>query len=444
MEIRAFHVKEGDSVLISSGDSTILVDGGLSTPFRDHVIPELAGLDGLDLVLVSHIDNDHISGILDLIRLTSDWRVFDFHSGTAGSHLAEPALPKPPEIAKIWHNGFHKLVDDADGRIQQSLELDSQILGLSGTNPALLELYQNLTTGVASALELNYRLELSNLGIPLNPESDRTDELLVLSDALETHGVGDFTLRILGPTTVELESLREEWNRVIEEKIAKNKPIDVESLRREAEDAAVDLGVSADRALAIVLAKEAEFLGQGESRITEPNVASLTALLDDGKHTVLLTGDARSPEILDGLRRHELITVDSGLHVDVLKVQHHGAAGNVSDEFCRFVTADHYLFCANGRHTNPEKVVLDGFLENRIGDKVDQNLSPVEANRPFNFWFTSHSTTPGITTIQQTFLESVEAHLDTEWAGHDALFRRIYPITDPEGDGISVTLKLED
>ena len=33
----------------------------------------------LELVYVSHIDNDHISGVLQLLEDEAEWRVFDLH-----------------------------------------------------------------------------------------------------------------------------------------------------------------------------------------------------------------------------------------------------------------------------------------------------------------------------------------------------------------------------
>ena len=208
-------------------------------------------------------------------------------------------------------------------------------------------------------------------------------------------------------------------------------------MREAAEEESRTLGTSEERALLKLLQNQAHELGEGSEGVTEPNVASLTLLVDDGRHKVLLTGDARSEELLAGLRQHGLIADDRGLHVDVLKVQHHGAAGNVTEEFCKLVTADHYIFCANGSHSNPEKVVLDGFLDFRIGDHAHENLSPGR-DRPFTFWFTTGSDTPGITSSQKTFLKSVEQHLKDNW-DHQPNFSRKYP---ESGDPSSIEIEL--
>jgi hypothetical protein len=69
--------------------------------------------------------------------------------------------------------------------------------------------------------------------------------------------------------------------------------------------------------------------------------------------------------------------------------------------------------------------VLDGLLDFRVGERADENLSPGR-DRPFTFWFTTRSTTPGITSSQKRFLESVERRLREKWDGRPG-FTRKYP-----------------
>jgi hypothetical protein len=68
------------------------------------------------------------------------------------------------------------------------------------------------------------------------------------------------------------------------------------------------------------------------------------------------------------------------LHVNVLKVQHHGSEHNIDADFCRRITADHYVFCANGEHENPD---LDA-LRMQVASRDDE--------RRFKLWFNSSST----------------------------------------------------
>ena len=120
-------------------------------------------------------------------------------------------------------------------------------------------------------------------------------------------------------------------------------------------------------------------------------------LAEEGGNTVLLTGDGHGDDIIKGLRLHNLITDQQGIHVDVLKVQHHGSEFNLDAEFCRWVTADHYIFCGNGAHHNPDKRVIEAIVESRVGLTAADSKS-LEVNRPFKLWFNSSETaanTPG-------------------------------------------------
>ncbi len=433
MKIEAFHVKDGDCLLITSDSTTMLVDGGRGSAFKDNVMPRLAQLEqdqrDLDLHYISHIDDDHISGALELIESQIAWKAFDFQSQDPDFIGREPRLPRTPDIKAIWHNGFNELIDDDTGKVEGALNSATRTLGLSSglgaSQENLFELYENLTTGVRSTLEYNYRIDLCGFTDRLNNPSVRSDNLLVADSSTADLSLGDLSIQVLGPTTKMLRELRDYWNDWLD----KNN-LDVPELRRKAEQEAEDAGVSLEQATLNLLLKEASELGEGEDGISEPNLASLCLLVEHQGKSILLTGDAGSREILDGLAQRGLL--DAGiLHVDVLKVQHHGAAANVTKEFCEKVTATHYVFCGNGAHTNPEKISVDGLIEH--------HLALVGGTEAMHLWFTTHSSTPGITDKQSKFLKSLEDHLDQKWATDAARIVRHYP----QDDGVSLKIEID-
>ena len=57
----------GDSILISTERTNILIDGGLKD-YDTEIEPHLRDIKQLDLVVLTHIDNDHICGLIDLVR----------------------------------------------------------------------------------------------------------------------------------------------------------------------------------------------------------------------------------------------------------------------------------------------------------------------------------------------------------------------------------------
>jgi hypothetical protein len=101
-------------------------------------------------------------------------------------------------------------------------------------------------------------------------------------------------------------------------------------------------------------------------------------LARSGDRSLLLTGDARSDDIMEGLEAVGLLTDDGPpLTVDVLKLPHHGSIRNVNATFFDRVRARHYVISANGRDGNPEDETLALLFDARRED-----------NEPWTLWLT--------------------------------------------------------
>lgn len=128
--------------------------------------------------------------------------------------------------------------------------------------------------------------------------------------------------------------------------------------------------------------------------VTVPNLALLMFLVEEksanGKtKTLLLTGDGHHEDIIEGLKHQKKIKADEPLFVDVLKVQHHGSEHNLNREFCKRVIAEHYIFCGNGGHKNPDLDVVGAIIDSRLSDKHRGNHPQV--GEPFKLSFNSSS-----------------------------------------------------
>jgi len=103
MQLTAFQSGKGDCLLLAdTGDKTrILVDGGMPDAYSEHVAPALSALrkknkKDIDLVYVSHIDRDHIGGILRMLDDEVLWRVHEHHVKNGNRTHPVPAVPRPP------------------------------------------------------------------------------------------------------------------------------------------------------------------------------------------------------------------------------------------------------------------------------------------------------------------------------------------------------------
>jgi len=417
MKIRVFQSDKGDCLLItsSSGKNRILVDGGMTSSYIKHVAPNLAKLDGgkpqLDVAYVSHIDDDHIAGVLQLMNDLLDWRVFDVQTKKkkAGDKPPKkPKNPRPPEVGKIWHNAFHELLKDNAGEIADMLAASAAVLASSHRpmGQALFEQHSDLALSKKQALQLARRTGPDQLSIPVNPEFGH--KLMLLKPTQPNLKVGTMKFTVIGPAPADLVKLRREWN----EWLRANKEA-LADLRRKAKQDEDRLKSDVDRLLAPITMQANSFvdfqlaLGKklgDRTKVTTPNLASLMFFVQEGNQTVLLTGDGHADDALKGLKQRNLLDANDKLHVDVLKVPHHGSEHNMTPAFAQAITADDYIFCGNGFSTNPETEVIDLLVEER------KKALP---NKPFTLWFNSTSklTHPQFKKHMQAVEKNVAGHV---------------------------------
>ncbi|UXE67956.1 MAG: MBL fold metallo-hydrolase [Chryseotalea sp. WA131a] len=376
MKLKIFQSDKGDCLLLSHGSTNILVDGGLSSSYNAHVAPYLNkmrnGGEKIDLLCVSHIDEDHIQGILKLIEDEVDWRVFDHHQAS-GSKIKEPKSPRPPVIDEIWHNAFYDSISKNKGEIEEMLAASASIY--SSTNvPELAEL-GGYAYSIRQAIQLSGRLRAEQLGLKLNKRFK--GKLAMYRTKQAPIKIGTMTLSIIAPFEKDLKKLREEWNTWLKT----NKSVISQIKNSQKKDEPLLTSNNSE-----LLALAGELGNRGE--VTTPNLASIMFLVEDGKHTVLMTGDGHSEDIMKGLEAINKLDRTKGRHVDVLKVQHHGSENNLDEEFCRTVTADHYVFCGNGAHHNPDLNVIKAIIDSRVGK--NKAITP-QAKNNFTLHFNSSS-----------------------------------------------------
>ena len=75
MKVHVVQAEYGDCLILESktgkNSTTVLIDGGPYQTFEKHLKPTLQKIpikSKLDFVVLSHIDNDHIIGLLDLLE----------------------------------------------------------------------------------------------------------------------------------------------------------------------------------------------------------------------------------------------------------------------------------------------------------------------------------------------------------------------------------------
>lgn len=277
------------------------------------------------MVVVSHIDADHVTGVLDLFRQMSK--------------LQDDNQPLPYKIGTLWHNAFGRLVKSHTA----ALESAAVSAAVAGQAPALPGLDEKVAAVVASVKQGDDLRKFATQITTINKEA--SGELIFApDDDKRQYKIADgLTFTILGPQEAELNNLEEEWKKSKSKKSA----------------GASEQSVAAD------------YLNR-----TVPNLSSIVILAtkteSDGQtHRMLLTGDAGGDLILEALQRQKLLDANGKIKVDLLKVQHHGSNHSVDEDFFRRLLADTYVISGNGKHGIPHHDTLRWLSDARHGEAID-------------------------------------------------------------------------
>ena len=405
MKLTVFQSDKGDCLLLTGADGRhMLVDGGMRQSYSKHVSPVLGqlreGKEKLDVVYVSHIDQDHISGILQMMDDEVAWRIHEYQVNHGNPQHKPPDSVWPPEVKAIWHNAFHELLPQNAGEIEEVLAASAAVLSGSKIESVeeLVSAQNELVTSIAEAIKLTRRVGLDQLGMKVN--SPAKGKLMMVRPATAPPiKLGAMRCQIIGPFPEDLKNLRAEWDEWLKKNKAKLRSIKTQAKKdesqfsvREIDDILLPKLVQANLLSELLPLNEntKPFKLGNRNKVTTPNLASLMFFVEEKRKTLLLTGDGHHLDILRGLKRIKKLNGTKGIHVDVLKVQHHASEHNLDEAFCRTITANHYIFCGNGEHENPDLRVLQAIADSRLG--TGAQLSPnAEAASPFKFWFNSHS-----------------------------------------------------
>jgi len=320
--LEVLRAEHGDCLLLHHGDDVVLIDGGPSGVYDATLKPRLRELMAarpeplfIQMVMVSHIDDDHIIGLIDMFDEAVDRR--DNHLGPAEWRTGE-----------LWLNAFGALTGAS--RTSEGTGVNASALeALVATAPGKQS--QAVTAGVKSGIALHHDAIALNVDRNASFGGGLVQRGGGAADTVEV--VPGLTFTVLAPAEKQLEKLRTEWSEW-ERKHGRPDATAAENL---------------DRSVF--------------------NLSSIVVLARSGQRTLLLTGDARSDHIVDGLKEAGLLTDDGPpLMVDVLKLPHHGSIRNVNEHFFARVHARNYVISANGRDGNPEDDTLALLCDARLGD----------------------------------------------------------------------------
>ena len=356
LTLEPLEAHEGDCLLLHWGTvenpRLAIIDGGPGDIYQNSLLPRLKAIRknrklpqlAIDLVMVSHVDNDHVVGVKKLFQQLKDEIVKNI-----------TFVNRPFTVKRLWHNTFNDILNDRIDQYYQTLTASLQA-SLNGVpNPLLIQglqaAYRSRHGGTLSEAEATdialilaghaegrslrdsfQFLYNANQISPLNaPFQDNNGQptLIALGLSQPSTTIDHLNFVIVGPMNSEIQALQTAFDAYI-----KSKGLQVQAV----------LAAYADKSV--------------------PNLSSIVFLVEMNGRRVLLTGDARGDKIIQGLTQAGLLK-NGSLKVDILKVPHHGSDRNVTPDFFKQIIADIYVFSGDGKHGNPERDTLTWLTDAR-------------------------------------------------------------------------------
>ncbi|RYY25264.1 MAG: hypothetical protein EOP62_14485 [Sphingomonadales bacterium] len=328
MLFEALQARYGDCLFITLPGNgpgrpiRLLIDGGPSGVFRTALkkrlddeakaFPAEKPL-AIDAVMISHIDEDHILGVLDMFAAIQD--------------ADQRHAPRTWQPKWLLHNSFDAILGDGEGGVARSLGTGNTVLAGLGGEMGLPEGGELSHTAKLVLQSYGQGSKLASLSAALKIARNPPDQqpLSFVTAKPRVLQMGAATLTIVGPLQKEIDKLRKEWAKW---KASQKDPKATQSLA-----AYVDESV--------------------------PNLSSIVVMLQSEGHSALLTGDARADYVMTGLEEAGYLPVGGKMHVDILKLPHHGSARNIDLPFLDRVHADHYVASGDGTYGNPDRETLE-------------------------------------------------------------------------------------
>jgi hypothetical protein len=327
VKFEALRAKYGDSLMLHYGPDDdrqlVLIDGGPDGVWDDALKPRLDQLRAernldddqplqIALMMVSHLDADHITGILKLMRL-----------------LAAAEGKAPYNVKRAWVNTFDDLTGEkAAGASFGAADID----GLPATPLGAALAATNSGIQLAS---VGQGRELRNLINELILQGNQPfNDLATVDSPKNPATIKGLKLTVVGPSKKNVEALRADWAKNVKSKLKEGKHAEV-----------------------------ADFVDRSVY-----NLSSIIVLAEiDGKR-ILLTGDGRGDHTLAGLKEKGFLDANGKMEVDILKLPHHGSERDVRLDYFQAIHAKHYVISANGKFDNPDLPTLKMISEARKGD----------------------------------------------------------------------------
>lgn len=346
MKIKMYPAQNGDAFLLSSNGTNILIDGGYAKTFDKHILTDLRALslkgESLDLVITTHIDSDHIGGVIRFLSLN-------------GSSDQPNIIP----VQNIWHNSLRSLTTPPKPKISaEDLEL---LKAINRRGHPHSEAHNGSDPKEISAKQGSTLASLIHSGEYLWNGGDGTASIAVESGQNITLRGGSIT--VITPSKQGLGRLLRVWKKQLrgygfKGSIGHGEFIDdafefcFEHLNDNSRENLKQLSAGGCRKLKDIY--------NADTSIT--NGSSIATIVELDGARLLMLADAWAKDVAEYLT--ELKLKGCSMLFDAIKISHHGSLHNTSPQLLKIIDAPKYFISSNGNgHDHPDMEVITAILD---------------------------------------------------------------------------------
>ncbi|ARZ62373.1 MULTISPECIES: MBL fold metallo-hydrolase [Bacillus cereus group] len=336
IQVTMFEAGNGDSFLIKCiGENltNILVDFGYSYTYKKHTEKYLKSMatnnQKIDLAIVTHIDQDHISGG---IRFFED-------NGFADA-------PNIISVGEVWHNSYRHL----DMIETDKLLTEKERKHIARHSLVVEQNRDGNETDTSGKQGSRLAANLKHYGYNWNGSFNGN---AILNKQESIFFNDEVKITVLSPTNKELETLKKTWKKELKIKfptIALNNDtifddaVECISLMRRPSNVSNSLR---DASATINLESLANTVFQEDD--DEINASSITCIIEFNDKKILMLGDS-VPSIVEDQLKKIYGEEDFPIYFDAIKVSHHGSVKNTSSELLNIIDSEHYFISTNGKN----------------------------------------------------------------------------------------------
>lgn len=284
-DIEMLQALHGDAFILhcqkGNNKGVVVVDGGPNKKSRN-IVTRLDALGMIDLMILTHYDDDHIGGLL--------------------AYLNKHKNDRPFPVKQMWLNCAYNIQTYSSSNISfgQAQKLADK----------LSDINKDLSKEGFPTIEWEHPIEVSKMPISL-PFAD----FLILSPSEKIRLANDKNYN----ATISNTNIGRNYTR---QKVAFDKSLLELSLNKKNKPNEDDIH-------------------------TVTNCSSIAFVVGCDNFSALMLGDSFPCTIVNSLKNLGY-GIDNPLHVDFVKISHHGSCNNISNELLDMVDCDKFLISTNG------------------------------------------------------------------------------------------------